>query len=215
MPSFSTVRPGRSGCGARARRSRCPCRTASAAGLAVGRAEQRREARGRLQRVADQVGRGGDAGRRLADGQLLAVAVEDRAAPRGHVDGRLLLGGGDAAQRVGPDDAEPRGLAAGARQGDEKEREDQTDAALDDRASTRSAIAPPAVTACGSAAGRWALLRRLALGVWRRGDGRGRLRGGPGLRHGRPSRPSACPGRATRLPSAGLSSSDRRSAAAA
>ena len=75
--------------------------------LVLGLAEDRRQARGDRRRVLDQVGRGGDRERGLRDGELGALAVEDRPAPRRHGDVGLLLGDGRLLERARLDDAEP------------------------------------------------------------------------------------------------------------
>ena len=62
-------------------------------------AEQRRELRGDLGRVLDEVRGRRDVGRGLGDGELDAVAIGDRAAPRRHVDLVDLLGDRGALQR--------------------------------------------------------------------------------------------------------------------
>ncbi len=93
-------------------------------------AQQRRQARGGPQRRRDEIRRRRDVGGGLGDGELEAVAVGDRAAPRRHVDLVDLLRRGGALQRRGLDAAEPQRAPAGQHEQSEEDREQQADAAL-------------------------------------------------------------------------------------
>ena len=95
-------------------------------------AEQRREAAAPSRRVLDEVRRGGDGDGGLGDGQLDAVAVHDRAAAGGDDDVGHLLRGRGAPERVGLDEPEPAGAAAGEQQHGEEDGEEEPDASLDD-----------------------------------------------------------------------------------
>ncbi len=99
--------------------------------LVLGLVDHAGEPGGEAGRLLDQVRRRGDRHRRLGDGQLGAAAVGDGAAPGGHDQIRLLLGGRGGLERAGLDDAEPGGLAGADDEQSQEDREEQSDAALD------------------------------------------------------------------------------------
>jgi hypothetical protein len=76
-------------------------------------------------------GRDGDRRRGLGDGELDPVAVGDRAAAGGDDDLGGLLRGGDLAQRVGLDHAEPRGAEPGEAEHAQEDGEEEADPSFD------------------------------------------------------------------------------------
>ncbi len=118
---------------ARARYTNPLCSESSRKHRRLRLAQQRREPRGGVQRIVDEVGGRRDVLRRLGDRQVEAVAVSDRPALSRYREVGELLGGGGLLQAPALQRAEIQGAPARQDQQEEEQPEDPPDPALDDR----------------------------------------------------------------------------------